>query len=88
MAPDDQLAQGRRDPGCCRRALQRKDRADESRSTSTMIVDDDGDGGGKKWVCRERGRGGWVSGLYPFLGSDKSTTDQVGYDAFYSSTCL
>ncbi|KAK9111622.1 hypothetical protein Scep_019141 [Stephania cephalantha] len=47
----------------------------ESRSTSTMTVDDDGDGGGEdcaaaakaKRVCRERGRGGWVSGFTLFM---------------------
>ncbi|KAK9133331.1 hypothetical protein Scep_012859 [Stephania cephalantha] len=46
-ALDDNLEQEQRYPRCRRRALQRKDRAGESRSTSTMTVDDDSDGSGE-----------------------------------------
>ncbi|KAK9098177.1 hypothetical protein Syun_025222 [Stephania yunnanensis] len=58
-APDDQLAQGWRDPRCRRCALQRKDRADESRSKSTMTVDDDGDGGGEAYAVARLVRRWW-----------------------------
>ncbi|KAK9135614.1 hypothetical protein Syun_014944 [Stephania yunnanensis] len=33
----------------------------------------------KKWVCREKGRGGWVSGFNPFLGSDRSSLSLIVY---------
>ncbi|KAK9089397.1 hypothetical protein Scep_028479 [Stephania cephalantha] len=69
---DDNLEQGRRDPRCRRRALRRKDRAGESRST--ISVEDDGDGGGRErpaaaekkeiLFAQREGRGG--SGFYHF----------------------
>ncbi|KAK9088745.1 hypothetical protein Scep_027827 [Stephania cephalantha] len=44
--------EGAHETGCRRCALQRKDKADESRSTSTMKVDDDDDGGGEACAAR------------------------------------